>query len=138
MTTVACDGKSMSTDSLETAGDVIVGSNIKKLWRLRDGSIVGCAGKVSDVRRFLDWLQSDRSKSPPAAKGCTALILSKSGKLEMFEDGVLMSSAIPAALGTGYISALTAMDMGADSKEAVRRAIQRDVFSGGPIQTLRL
>lgn len=44
----------------------------------------------------------------------------------------------PLSIGSGSHHALTAMDMGATAKEAVRMAIKRDSNSGGTIRTFRV
>lgn len=141
MTTIATDGKTMSSDSLETANDTITGSSVQKMWKLSDGRIVGVAGDVAQIHRFLDWLDlDDEDRKPSRFKGMSALMLHPDGSVTMFEGdaGVFMPQEIPAAIGTGYISALTALDMGADTAKAIQMAIKRDVMSGGKVQTLRL
>jgi 20S proteasome alpha/beta subunit len=129
----------MACDSQETAGDVIVGQRTKKMWKLADGTIVGCAGKVAQVQKFMDWFrEEDDSPAPKGLNDMTALILYPDGVVEQFEDGVRMPSARIAAIGTGHISALTAMDLGFSPAEAVKAACKRDVFSSPPIQVLSL
>ena len=44
----------------------------------------------------------------------------------------------PYATGSGQHHALTAMDMGATAKEAVKMAIMRDTNSGGRIRTYKI
>jgi 20S proteasome alpha/beta subunit len=138
VTTIACDGESMSSDSLETAGDVIVGRNVRKMWRLKDGRIVGGAGRVSDILKVIEWLETD-GKKPTGLKECSVLVLHPNGKCDLIdESGVPQPQELPAAIGTGYISALTAMDLGKSTADAIKAAIQRDAFSAGKVQTLRL
>lgn len=136
MTTITCDGESLAADGLETTGDVITGRHVKKLWKLDDGRIVGFAGEVVAIHRLLTWLK-DRPSKMPNVKGATALLLQPNGKVLMYENSCLSSPAeVPASIGTGYIAALAALDMGATSAEAVRIAMKRDVYSGGTVQVL--
>lgn len=44
----------------------------------------------------------------------------------------------PAAIGSGIDHALTAMDMGATAKEAVKWAMKRDTGTGGRIRTFKI
>lgn len=56
-------------------------------------------------------------------------------------DGVFispMSLDNPVACGSGMDHALTAMDMGATAKEAVKWAMKRDTLTGGRIRTFKL
>ena len=138
MTTIACDGKSMSADSRETAGDTIISDSVDKLFELPNGTIVGCAGEVSDIFKFKEWLEADDGTKPPNFKKMSALLLHADGRLQLFEDGMLMPEKAPTAIGTGFLSALTALDMGATTKKAVQMAMKRDVFSGGRVKTLTL
>lgn len=139
MTTVACDGSSISSDSLVTSGDTVVGWHQKKVWRMSDGSIVGCAGPVDPINKFIEWLESDDDSAPPRDKDLAAIILYPNGKAKLYQGtGIVVDCELPAAIGSGYVSALTAMDLGYDAATAVKMAIKRDTMSGGRVQTMRL
>lgn len=140
MTTVACDGKSMAGDGLETADNTIVGYSVDKVFKLADGSILGAAGQSSDIKLFMDWLEDDDEDSkPPKVKDFAALVLDTDGQLFYYDDTLAPTqSESPAAIGTGKDHALTAMDMGADAHTAVEMAARRDVFTGGDITSLKI
>lgn len=139
MTTIATDGKTMASDSRATSGDVIVGRRVKKLWKLEDGTIIGGAGTQTQILKFVEWFQKDDDSPPPKKlNDLMVLVLYPDGKIDQFEGGVFLPTEAPAAIGTGWISALTAMDMKATPAQAVKMAIKRDVYSGGPIQVLSL
>lgn len=141
MTTIACDGKSMSGDGRTTTADMIVSMKEEKVHRLPDGSIVGSAGDAAICQAFLDWLtDGDENSNPPKTKkDFEALVLEPDGKLTYYDHRmVAMPCEVPAAVGSGAPHALTAMDMGATSKKAVEMAILRDMYSGGKIQTLKI
>lgn len=138
MTTIATDGKCMAADSLETAGNAIVGTRKIKIWKLDDGRIVGGAGLSTDIQKMLVWLRNPDQK-PPRIKEARILVLNTDGTAELYEDTTIPNpQEIPTAIGTGYKAALTAMDMGGDAKKAVEMAIKRDTDSGGKVRVLCL
>lgn len=139
MTTIACDGESMSADGLEISDDdVIIAYSCKKLYRLPNGDIVGAAGDSADIERFVKWMSTDDVETPSIEK-MNALILKPDGSLVFYDEKLMpVKAEVPAAVGSGAVFALTAMDMGANPEQAVGQAIKRDVFSGGNIQTIRL
>lgn len=95
---------------------------------MTDGSIIGAAGRVTDIHRALDATSKGANY-----KGDYVL-------LRLFPDGTLLKyeeccfpipQEAPAAIGSGWLYALTAMDLGATPKEAVKAAMKRDVYTGG-------
>lgn len=133
MTTIACNGRTIAADSLSTCGDTISGKRTKKLHKLTDGSIIGAAGGVTHIYRALDAIGNGT-----AYKGNYTL-------LRLFPDGTLLKyegcthpipEEAPAAIGSGWVAALTAMDCGATPKEAVKAAMKRDVYTGGRVMEM--
>lgn len=137
MTTIVTDGKSMSSDGLAAAGDIVVGWDERKLHRLSDGSILGCAGRVDRIYDLIDWLE-DPDAELRTFKGVMALRLYPDGHVEIYEGRRFVHSAIPAAVGSGWQHALTAMDMGATTEKAIEMAAKRDVNTGGRVETFSL
>lgn len=130
MTTIATDGRTIAADSLATCGDVISGSRCKKLHKLSDGSVIGASGEVTHIYKALTAIENGT-----AYKGNFKLLrLFPSGELLLYEGCLSpIPEEAPAAIGSGWVAALTAMDCGATPKEAVKAAIKRDVYSGGRV-----
>jgi ATP-dependent protease HslVU (ClpYQ) peptidase subunit len=137
MTTIACDGKTISSDGLATVGDTIVGRSAVKLHKMDDGSIIGFAGEVNKFYVFMDWFGSDEPFPQTLEEDIEVICFSKDG-IAIFEAGRFIPAEAPAAIGSGMQHALTAMDMGADSEKAIQMAALRDIATGGVITTLTL
>lgn len=134
MTTIATDGKTMAADGyVITATDTIVETEARKITRLKDGRIVGVAGRISDLYTLAKWLNNGMEGERPEFKS-EALIIGKDGTFYVNTDLV----PVPCtgdfhAIGSGKDHALTAMDIGLFPHEAVKFAMKRDPFTGGMI-----
>jgi ATP-dependent protease HslVU (ClpYQ) peptidase subunit len=130
----------MSGDGYTTKGDTIVGHDDEKVFRLPDGKIVGGSGDVVNIAHFIEWIQEDvTDEGPKLSKNFEALVLHPDGKLYHYDNRLTPSLCLGhSAIGSGGDFALTAMDMGGDSKKAIEMAILRDLSTGGKITTLKL
>lgn len=135
MTTIATDGRTIASDSRSTCGDIISGSRTKKLHKLRDGSIIGAAGEMTQIYRAIQAIEDGKNH-----RGNYTF-------LRLFPDGTLLKyegccspipEEAPAAIGSGWLAALTAMDCGASPKEAVKAAMKRDVYTGGRVTEMSI
>jgi ATP-dependent protease HslVU (ClpYQ) peptidase subunit len=139
VTTIACDGISMAGDGRTlSANDIVLCHGSPKVLRLKDGSLLGCAG-TSDVKHKLrDWLEQGAEGPFPKIKGAfSAMLLLPNGEGRYFnEDEKWIAMEFPFAIGSGSEIALGAMDAGASPEEAVEIACRRDPFSGGAITRL--
>lgn len=137
MTTIAWDGVILATDSLITISDRIVHDDAKKLFRLKDGRLAAFAGNAHCIIECVAWLESKR-EAPPTGD-YTILVVMPDGKARCYEDGNSYSSVkAPYSRGSGGVIALTAMRCGKTAVEAVRMAIELDVYSGGRVQSASL
>lgn len=142
MTTIACDGKTMAADSRRCFGDMRF-DDTPKIFRLRDGSILGVCGTLQLAMMRMDWLNNrGKPEDYPAAKGddsCDMLVLRPDGKIEHYlEYSTPIEVKAPIALGSGREFAMGALLAGKNAAEAVEIACQIDVYSGGPIQVRTL
>lgn len=139
MTTIACDRKSMAADSRTSwdADHVVVDDKIEII----NGSIIGCAGSVPDIWKFLEWFRSAGAVPRPELEGDDFLAL------ELNESGLYlyMGSTYPskvedrfAAFGSGGMAAKAAMLCGKTAEQAVKIAILCDKNSGGPVRSVAL
>ncbi len=138
MTTIATDGKSMAGDGLVTCGNLVCGWNLQKVYRLKDGRLVGICGSGYDFGVFLKWME-DGGKAPKLSEHFEALVLSPDGSCATFnEDCRTFPEELPSACGSGKQIAIGAMDAGLSPEESVMLACARNTDSGGVILTLEL
>jgi 20S proteasome alpha/beta subunit len=141
VTTIAYKEGVIAYESRTTAGDLITSDDSEKCV-IEDGKRFFICGATSDRMRLVNLYIG---KSEDSGKNdCSAFVLDD-GQLYLTavdpEDG-LWIQPLPLdkwhSIGSGSNFALTAMDMGADAKEAVKMAIRRDCKSGGKIRTYKL
>lgn len=139
MTTIATDGKSMAGDGQAEVGPIITHAHRKKVRRLDDASIVGCAGNATDRIAFCKWL-IEGGKPPRIRKDeFAALVLRQDGEIEYFDDTCIpLPAEAPIAIGSGREIAIGAMEAGASPKDAVHIAAKRDPHTGGDITVLEI
>jgi ATP-dependent protease HslVU (ClpYQ) peptidase subunit len=158
LTTILCpgDGK-MYSDSQASKGDFKVSVTQEKIEEI-NGYLVGIAGRLSSGIKFKQWFSEATEAEgamaehplldittplPPVEDDFCALVLEPDGTVIMFEGaGSAYKVETPAAIGSGEVYAISAMDamqeIGSDPDPlaAMRVAIKRDVMSGGEIQVL--
>lgn len=141
MTTIAYKDGVIAYDSRTTAGDLITSEDSDKS-HFEDGRLFFICGATSDRMRLVNLYLG---KSEDAKKNdCSAFVIDD-GKLYLIavdpDDG-LWVQPMPLdkwhSIGSGSNFALTAMDMGADAKTAIKMAIKRDCKTGGKIRTYSL
>ena len=142
MTTIAYRAGVLASDGRSTSGGVIDDDKAKKIWRLKDGSLFGASGSYVPGLRLLFLLQEAvKSKKfilPTMFLKCNGLLIYKK-EMFYFERGLWEKLTRPYyAIGSGGPYARTAMDFGADAKEAVKAGISRDIYSGGRVQILKV
>lgn len=137
MTTIATDGKTMAGDGQSEACHTIISQSKKKVIRLPDGSLCGCAGGGVDAQMFVKWLGDGGPK--PKLKDICALRLMPDGSLLYYNERCEPSPVdAPCAVGSGMDFAIGAMLHGATPAEAVAIAVQRDPGTGGKVTALSL
>lgn len=100
--------------------------------------IVGMAGVATNISLVVEYFNQPDIVKPPKVKGVTGIILDSSGNIFTFDtwDTWLANGSPFAACGSGANIALGAMTIGATPKEAVKAAMQHDVYTGMGIQVL--
>lgn len=136
MTTIAWDGESLCSDSQATAADLVVSLSAVKVHRLDDGGMMALCGEPAFTRAMLDWLNGKR---PAAPTGNFAAIVVREGSVRCYDDGEsYLTVEAPYARGSGCVVARVAMLCGRTAAEAVAMAAELDIYSGGPVQSMRL
>lgn len=145
MTTIAYRDGIMAADTQGNRGGIR--SVTRKLHRI-DNRIVGFSGNYQDGLTFVAWVRDGmKMDALPEFRGygrtddapdINALVLSPDGLVQWTEHFQPMPITEPFfAIGSGFVSAMTAMHMGASAAKAVEIAMLIDVETGGEIQVER-
>lgn len=157
MTVIAWDGKTLASDSLCSDEHGMVAGMTKKVFRLSSGAILGTAGD-EDCRELTILLQNVKEEADLPAKkeleatrtvfdGILILPNKKAYQIQVvcvvpefnvWQAEVRQINSKYYAVGHGMDFALTAMDLGKDAPTAVKAAIKRSLFCGGPVQVMTL
>ena len=127
MTIIAYKNGECWSDDLITDGGLILGRELKIVYRKKDGAIAGASGGSSACSEFLKWAKSGRGKPPAVFSGdnpvSQAFIVTRDGVVHDF--GGPEPSHIECdfyAIGKGYEIATGAMLAGCSAKDAVIQA----------------
>ena len=135
MTCVAWDGKWLAGDSLLTQ-DGAIDSEARKVYKLRDGTLLGFAGRYEDGLVLLDWVKRGEPKEgEPKRLSITAIKIAPSGEAFVCESRVKWWPLKEPyyAIGSGAPYGKTAMRLGLSAHQAVRIAAEFDWQTGGKI-----
>lgn len=138
MTTIVVTPQLMAADSQCSYGDTR--QYARKIFRLKNGSIAGIAGDLSQGYELVRWLNDEVPNPPTKMDDCTVVLLRPDGTMWEF-CGTLTAMPITEpyhVAGTGMAAALGALDAGATPQRAVEIAIKRDAYSGGDVVVERL
>lgn len=139
MTTIAIDNNTISADGQETDNEMITSLGCKKLLKTKNGVIYGYSGNTVHGNYLIDVV----------INGCDVIISDTEANLVTIEGEKVMCHviqgsqlhswdvSIPFAMGSGEKFAIAAMDSGKTSREAVKLAMKRDLYTGGKITTLK-
>lgn len=139
MTTIAVNRDMMVSDSkvtMEAATQDRVYQS-QKIWVLKNGDIMGCAGSNNDIEAFTKWYGSKKKK--PRLQDLEVVVLSTKGTIHAFDETCTKDTITGPfyAIGSGGQAALGAMEAGADITKAVEIACRIDPSSGLPIQIIK-
>jgi len=137
MTTVAVRDGVMASDSASEMDGVL--SKVKKMYRAKDGSIIGLAGNIGQGIAFVRWYDKKGKGEKPDMDDAYALVLKPTGEVISF-DCTLEPFPISepfTAIGSGAQLAMAAMLAGADAKRAVQIACKIDPHSGLGVVALK-
>lgn len=137
MTTIAARGGVIAGDGVETDDDIVVARNCMKVYRLRDGRILGSSGNSEPCEVLLEAM---KKKTPiPKLEHMSALMFDTKRKLWLYEGIIWRPIGKPFyAIGSGACFALAAMMAGADAVEACRIGAELDPYSGGKVRWVKI
>lgn len=134
MTTIAYKDGIIAYDSRATRGDLISCDNANKCFKYK-GVLFFICGAVADAKHLAECYVEN--KQPNQNADIAAYVVDNGRVFRVGIDGGVFfveDSRNVDAMGSGCLSALTAMDMGADAITAVKMAAKRDVNTGGKIR----
>jgi len=148
MTIIAVAGSIMAADSASFQDDIMFPSAEPKIVRAPGGGLIGACGAAGDCQILRRWVAGgmDFDKPPkfshPDATNDKSLLwlwLKSDLSVEMGDSTMncwIVLSPVVIGCGAGYLHGL--LDGGVDLPEAVRRAIERVQYIGGPVQVERV
>lgn len=109
---------------------------VKKILRLRDGSLFSGAGKRAERRALANWIENGMEGERPSTPDTTCILVRPDRTVAVFDgdDDVEFGSVEFYAIGSGGTAALGAMYAGATAERAAKIATLIDPFCGGDIQ----
>lgn len=138
MTTIAYRRGVLASDSLVTCNGLRDGY-AQKIYRVGPLLVAG-AGSAAICTRFVEWVRAGMKGESPwyGEDSGNSMIITPEDQIVVWgSSGSWVSDSDFYALGSGERLALGAMAYGASAEEAVECAIRFDVYSGGPIKTVR-
>lgn len=141
MTTIVCNKTEMACDLQMTLSGALKYKAKTKIYKVDphelhfefEPFLVGFCGTASDIVDVVDfYYRPELYKGMPRTKGLSGLILTESGKIFTFDQpGKWLAIDGPyASVGSGSLTALGAMSMGATPKQAVQAAMKVDPYTG--------
>lgn len=141
MTTIVYHRESalMAADRRCVNGYDVVCAPVTKIRRLKDGTLVGCAGSVVALQLVSEWLENECKDKFQGPDKTDVLIVDPDGGVHMLQDGVLyeIEDEFP-VLGSGGDHARGALAAGATARRALEIATRFDPFTGDGIDVLHL
>lgn len=138
LTSIAYRNGVLASDSLVTSNGMREGQ-AQKIHQVGPLLIAG-AGASALCDQFVTWVRAGmKGDSPWQGHDCgnSMIVMPDDTILIYGEHGPWKSETDFYALGSGEQIALGAMAFGASAEQAIECAIRFDVFSGGPIRTLK-
>ena len=141
MTTIAYNYEEgiIAYDSRRSVDDYIVDDNVQKHYK-KDGVSFFLAGTPCDYDEFIYCYPSGETTGEEHDAHAYSV-----ERGEVYRAGVSLKNKIwkhptnySGSIGSGGRHAITAMDMGATAKEAVKWAMKRDTGTGGRIRTFKI
>lgn len=107
-----------------------------KIWRLKDGRLMGHAGARRHAQKLMNWIENQDGE-PPDTKDVTAFVVEHDGSIWVFDgESERTIGKVPYyAIGSGAQAALGALFMGASAADAVKAAMSVDCWTGGEVFT---
>lgn len=130
---IASDGR--ETDEHDNGASYVITDRCKKLFRLPDGSVIGCAGSSENGALLVQAIT--KKLATPKLEHISALHVTRKGAFLYEGAAWLPIRERFYAIGSGGAYAVAAMKAGADAVKACRIGAEMDPCSGGKVSWLR-
>jgi len=142
MSTIAYRDGIMAADTRAYSGGVTPVGEKAKIRKLADGTLIGVSSTVpGGGETVIDWWERGHPKGETLPSSFTMLAVDPKGRVFYVTDGTHVSGPLAApffAIGSGSDYALGAMAVGSTAREALKVAIELDVWTGGRVMWLTL
>jgi hypothetical protein len=128
----------LAADSQTTYGNVSYNDSRKVLKS--NGHLYGSSGVASECASFMKWAKTQNGPIPYMRKG-NGLAITPAGKIMLVGQGSNEFREIYSdyyCIGNGEDVALGALYMGATAIEAVKAAIEHNIYCGGKVLSVKL
>jgi ATP-dependent protease HslVU (ClpYQ) peptidase subunit len=131
----------MAADSEISEGQLRTG-RVKKIVKMKDGSLVGFCGPLRDMAAWLTWIEKGAKlrHRPEVSEDFEVMIVDPEGDVAFVEgNGAVMSLEGPYhAIGSGQWVAMGAMAAGASAEDAARIACGLVHGCSEPVTTIEI
>lgn len=134
MTVIAVKDGVIACDSLVTTEDGHINGTVKKCAPVEGGGFVATGGNLVAAQKLLRAIQQDGCRVS-GEYDATALWLRQDGSCLRYVDGWVGFESEYAAMGSGKLVAIGAMEAGASAEEAVKIACRVMNCCGGEVHT---
>lgn len=140
MTTIAWDGKNLAADTLVGLDGSVYEykTKIEVVKTAFETYQFASCGQSQDAYIFIEWLKSGmKDNRPHVSEGfCAILIINHKQVYQVEHKLFLEHIAGKTAIGSGWMWAKAALDLGKNAIEAVEYAITKDLYSGGEVHSI--
>lgn len=144
MTVIAWDGQVLAADSRLTCNGNLTSDNYNKIHILKNVQylgdkllVIGVSGTASDVLKLVEHLEDKEYLTKTLSHDIHAILIGEKYMYELYMNDVHMiryNKRIKLGIGSGGDFAQSAMALGLNAKEAVKHAINMNVYCGGKIR----
>lgn len=141
MTVIVYRDGIMAADGATWQGDVIASFNAKKIKRTADGALYACAGCLSDIQAFGNWVAEGRTGDRPKTTDAFGVIfVEPDGRvLKYIRDAPSYESPNPWAIEGGAEEFMAALlCAGFTAEQTVHMAIKHTSWAAGEVQIEQL
>jgi len=139
MTTIAYKEGILAGDTRVVDDDLIDPGEVRKVFRLKNGMLIGFAGPLGHIQESLRKIRKDPDGIHAITKGVNAIVVYPDGVVKVLDDGGWTETkAKYFAIGSGKIPALVAMSCGKTAREAIKIAMDFDGNTGGKVTVVKL
>lgn len=133
MTIICCNREAMAADtqySDDVGGGLI---HVKKIYKLKNGNLVGLAGDGDECNKARKWLEDRRRKRPKKLKTVEIILLEKkTGRMLYSGPDCIFDNVVGdyACIGSGGDVASGVLESGGDLRQAVLTACELNAYCG--------